>query len=179
MAADYFPLKENTRFEYNYKSTEFDGTAKVFIDIVKIAKKSGKTVAEVQMIFELRDVHTDTYNITRDARWLTTADGVMVGGRREFPIPPKEGAQWKEDPDVSEVISLSDKVSIKAGKFKNCMKILTKLSGGAAGKSVRYYAPGVGHILEEYAGEDKTCELELVTIGKIPLPIKKKGKWKS
>jgi hypothetical protein len=178
MASDYFPLKENTRLEYSYKSTEFDGVARVFIDIVKVVKKSGKIVAQVQMIFELRDVHTDNYSITRDSKWLTTADGVMVGGRREFPLPPKtkEGAQWTEDPDVSEIISLSDKVSIKAGKFRNCMKILTKLSGGAAGKSVRYYAPGVGYILEEYAGADKTCELELVSVGKIPPPPKKKRK---
>ena len=175
MAAEYFPLKEGTRFEYKYKSTEFAGIAKVFIDIVKVVKKPGKTVAQAEMIFELRDTHTDEYTITRDAKWLTTADGVMVGGRREFPLPPKEGASWNESPDVNEIVSLSDKVSIKAGKFQNCMKIVTRLAGGDAGKSVRYYAPGVGYILEEYTGEDKTCELELVSVGKIPPPpVKKK-----
>jgi len=176
MAAEYFPLKENTRFEYKYKSTEFEGVARVFIDIVKIAKKPGKMVAQVRMIFELRDTHTDEYSITRDAKWLTTADGVMVGGRREFPIPPKEGSKWAESPDTSEIISLSDKVSVKAGKFKNCMKIVTMLAGGDSGKSVRYYAPGVGYILEEYTGADKTCELELVSVGKIPPPPGKKKK---
>jgi len=176
MAAEYFPLKEKTRFAYKYKSTEFEGIAKVFIDIVKVVKKPGKIVAQAEMIFELRDTHTDEYTITRDAKWLTTADGVMVGGRREFPLPPKEGFSWSEYPDVNEIVSMSDKVSIKAGKFKNCMKIVTKLSGGDAGKSVRYYAPGVGCILEEYIGGDKTCELELISVGKIPPPPVKKGK---
>lgn len=176
MAAEYFPLKKNTRFEYKYKSTEFEGVAKVFIDIVSVAKKPGKTVAQAQMIFELRDTHTDNYSITRDAKWLTTANGVMVGGRREFPVRPKEGFKWEETPDSSEIISLSDKVSIKAGKFSKCMKIVTRLAGGSAGKSVRYYAPGVGYILEEYAGEDKTCELELVSVHSIPPPAAPKKK---
>ena len=119
MAAEYFPLKEGTRFEYKYKSTEFEGVAKVLIDIVKVVKKPGKTVAQAEMIFELRDTHTDEYAITKGANWLTTADGVMVGGRREFPLPPKEGASWDEYPDANEIVSMSDKVSIKAGKFKN------------------------------------------------------------
>lgn len=173
--ADYFPLKDKTRFEYKFTSTEFDGTARVFIDILEVKKKAAKLVAQARMIFELRDSHTTEYTITRDAKWLTTADGVIVGGRREFPLPPKEGAKWDESPDASEVISLSDKVSIKAGKFANCMKIVTMLAGGDAGKSVRYYAPGVGYILEEYSGEDKTCELELVAVSKVP-EEKKKGK---
>ncbi len=175
MAVDYFPLKERTRFEYKFTSTEFEGSAKIYIDILSVAKKAAKTVAQARMIFELRDSHTTEYVITRDAKWLTTADGVITGGRREFPMAAKEGFKWEEYPDASEVISLSDKVSIKAGKFAKCLKIVTKLAAGDAGKSVRYYAPGTGYILEEYNGEDKTCELELVAISKVP-EEKKKGK---
>lgn len=174
--ADYFPLKEQTRYEYKFTSTEFEGTAKVYIDILSVSKKAAKTVAQARMIFELRDSHTTEYTITRDAKWLTTADGVMIGGRREFPLPVKEGAKWDEHPDSSEVVSLSDKVSIKAGKFAKCMKVVTMLAGGDSGKSVRYYAPGVGYILEDYNGEDKTCELELVAVTKVPEEKKKTGK---
>lgn len=174
--ADYFPLKEQTRYEYKFTSTEFEGVAKVFIDILTVKKKAGKTVAEARMIFELRDSHTTSYTITRDAKWLTTADGVIIGGRREFPFPVKEGARWDEYPDSNEVVSLSDKVSIKAGKFANCMKVVTMLAGGDSGKSVRYYAPGTGYILEEYNGEDKTCELELLAVTKVPEEKKKSRK---
>ena len=175
MAVDYFPLKDNTRFEYKFTSTEFEGTAKIYIDIVSVKKKAGKLVAQAKMIFELRDSHTTEYIITRDAKWLTTADGVITGGRREFPLPVKEDAKWSEDPDTSEIVSLSDKVSIKAGKFANCMKIVTLLAGDA-GKSVRYYAPGTGYILEEYTSEDKTCELELLAVSAIPEAPKKNKK---
>lgn len=176
MAADYFPLKENTRFEYKYKSTEFEGTAKVFIDIVKVAKKPGKTVAQAQMIFELRDSHTSEYTISKDAKWMTTTNGVMVGGRREFPFPLAEGRKWNESPDTSEIVSMSDKVSIAAGKFSKCLKVVTLLDNGSAGKGVRYYAPGVGCVLEEYTDSAKTCELQLVSVGKIPPPQPKKRK---
>jgi len=173
MASDYFPLKEKTRHEYKFTSTEFEGAAKILIDLLEVKKKAGKTVAQARMVFELRDSHTTLYTITRDAKWLTTADGVITGGRREFPLPAKEGVKWDEYPDSSEVVSLSDKVSIAAGKFAKCMKVVTMLAGGDAGKSVRYYAPGVGHILEEYNGEDKTCELELLSVSRIPEEKKK------
>ncbi len=176
MASEYFPLKEKTRYEYKFTSTEFEGSAKVFIDILDVKKKAGKLVAEARMVFELRDSHTTLYTITRDAKWLTTADGVITGGRREFPLPVKEGAKWEEPPDSSEIVSLSDKVSIGAGKFAKCMKIVTRLAAGDAGKSVRYYAPGVGYILEEYSGEDKTCELELLAVSKVPAEVKKGAK---
>ena len=49
-------------------------------------------------------------------------------------------------------------------------------AGGDGGKSVRYYAPGTGYILEEYGGEDKTCELELLAVGKVPEEKKKSRK---
>lgn len=173
---EYFPLKEQTRFEYKFTSTEFEGTARICIDILEVKKKGPKTVAQARMIFELRDSHTTNYTITRDAKWLTTADGVIIGGRREFPFPAKEGFKWDEYPDSSEIVSLSDKVSIKAGKFAKCMKIVTLLAGGDAGKSVRYYAPGVGYILEDYSGEDKTCALELVAVSKVPEEKKKTRK---
>ncbi len=177
MAAEYFPLKKDVRLEYRYKSSEFDGAAKVFVDFLSVAKKPGKTVAQVRMTFELRDTHTDNYSVTRDPKWLTAADGIVVGGRKEFPLPPRKGAQWEESPDSSEIVSLTDKVSVKAGKFKNCMKIVTKLDGGRSGRSVRYYAPGVGYVFEEYDGGDKVCEMELVAVGKVPPapPSKKKS----
>lgn len=165
---DYFPLKEKTRYEYSYNSSEFDGEAKVYIDILKVLKKDTKITAKARMTFILRDTHVTEYEIKKDKKWVITTDGIVIGGRKEFPLPPKEGIKWDESPDSNEIVSLTDKLSIKAGKFSNCMKILTKISGGDAGTSVRYYAPGVGYVFEDYYAEDKICKVELISIGTVP-----------
>lgn len=165
--ADYFPLKDNVRLEYRFESTEFEGKAKVYIDIFKISKKAASTVAQAKMTFILRDTSVDNYIITKSKKWVTTTNGVIIGGRKEFPLPVKEQIKWDESPDANEIVSLSEKVSVKAGKFAKCMKVVTHLSGGDCGKSVRYYAPGVGYILEKYLAEDKTCKIELIRVSKL------------
>lgn len=165
--ADYFPLKKNTRREYCFESTEFEGKAKVYIDIAKVFKRANYTAAKTRMIFILRDTNIDEYLITKSKKWVTTANGVIIGGRKEFPLPVKAGTKWVEAPDTNEIVSLSEKVFVKAGKFEKCMKVVSYLSGGDSGKSVRYYAPGVGYILEKYSAEDKTCKIELVSVSNL------------
>jgi len=166
--ADYFPLKDNTRLEYLFESTEFEGKAKIYIDIFQVTKKADSIIAQAKMTFILRDTTDDDYIITKNKKWITTANGVIIGGRREFPLPVKLGNTWVEAPDASEITSLSEKVSVKAGKFEKCMKVVSHLSGGDSGKSVRYYAPGIGYVLEKYSAEDKTCKIELVSVSKLP-----------
>jgi len=178
MPKDYFPLKEKTRYEYSYNSSEFEGEAKIYIDILKVSKKGDKTTAEAKMTFILRDTNETNYKITKDKKWVITTDGIVIGGRKEFPIPPKEGIKWDESPDSNEIVSLTDKLSIKAGKFSNCMKVLTKIAAGDAGSAVRYYAPGVGYVFEDYYAEDKICKVELVSITKVPEEVKDKSKKK-
>lgn len=167
MPKDYFPLKEKTRYEYEFKSSEFDGTAKVYIDIIKVNKKGSSVTAHARMKFILRDEHTTEFKIKKDSKWVITTDGIVVGGRKEFPLPPKEGIKWDEYPDSNEIVSMTDKLSIKAGKFTNCLKVLTKIAGGDAGMATRYYAPGVGYVMEDYMAEDKNCFVELVSISKL------------
>lgn len=174
---DYFPLKEKTRYEYEFKSTEFDGVATVYIDILKVTKKGKSTIADARMIFRLRDENITEFKIKKNDKWVITTDGITIGGRKEFPIPPQEGRKWDEYPDSHEIVSVTDKVSIKAGRFSNCLKIMTKIAGGDGGIAIRYYAPDVGYILEDWKGEDRQMYAELVSIRKLTdeeLEIKKK-----
>ena len=177
MSKDYFPLKEKTRYEYEFQSSEFDGVAKVFIDILKVNKKGKTIVANARMKFILRDENIVEFKIKNDSKWVVTTDGIVIGGRKEFPLPPKEGLHWNEYSDYNEIVSMTDKVSVKAGKFTNCLKVITRIAGGDAGIGVRYYAPGVGYILEDYKAEDRTSYVELVSISSIPddeIKIKKR-----
>jgi len=175
MSRDYFPLKEGMRYEYEFKSSEFDGVAKVYIDILKVSKKGKTTIANARMKFILRDEHTTEFKIKKDSKWVITTDGIVIGGRKEFPVPPKEGLHWNEYSDYNEIVSMTDKVSIKAGKFSNCLKVFTRIDGGDAGIGVRYYAPDVGYILEDYKAEDRISYVELVSVSKITDDKTKKG----
>lgn len=164
---DYFPLKSRTRYEYEFTSSEFDGKATVYIDIISVKKNKKSEIADARMTFILRDSHTTEFKIKKDGKWVITTDGIVIGGRKEFPLPPKEGITWDEYPDFNEIVSLTDKVSIKAGKFSNCLKVLTKIAGGDAGMATRYYAPGVGLVMEDYNAEDKVCFVELVSVSEL------------
>lgn len=175
---DYFPLKKNTRLEYSYESTEFSGKARVFLDILNVRKNKSSDVADVRMTFILRDTHKTEYKITKSKKWVTTADGLVIGGRKEFPLPPKEGREWVESPDICKIVSMDAAVRVKAGKFFKCMKIVSRLSGGDSGRSERYYAPNVGYIFEKYSAEDKDCRVELVNMEKLKEVEPKKEKRK-
>ena len=179
MSRDYFPLKERTRYEYEFKSSEFDGVAKVYIDILKVKKKGNTTTAFARMRFVLRDENITEFKIKKDLKWVITTDGIVIGGRKEFPLPPKEGSRWNEYSDYNEIVSMTDKVSIKAGRFENCLKVVTRIAGGDAGVGIRYYAPNVGYILEDYKAEDRISYVELVSVSEVPeneIEIKKKRK---
>lgn len=175
---DYFPLNPMTRYEYDFKSTEFEGIAKVYIDIINVTKNNKSIVANARMIFKLRDEHVTEFKIKKDNRWVISTNGIVVGGRKEIPVKPKEGFKWDEYPDQNEIVSMTDKLVIKGGKFKNVLKVLTRIAGGDAGMATRYYAPGVGYVMEVYDAEDKNCFVEFVSLSKLkPEDLKiKKGR---
>lgn len=167
--ADYFPLRKGMGFEYAYTSSEFEGKASALIEILSTSKKAGGLLAQARMTINIKGTANSTdYSITRSSKWLITSDGIVVGGRKEYPIPPAVGSKWDEYPDASKIVSLSEKVSVPAGKFKKCMKVVTLLAGGDSGNSVRYYAPRVGYVLEKYFGEDMQAEVKLVSINSGP-----------
>jgi|GEM_PF-836666 len=164
---DYFPLAAGTQHIYEYSSSEFDGLARVVVIILSV--KGGKKTVSVsaRMRVELKGhASTTDYAMRKTAAEVVSDDGIVVGGRIEFPLPPQKGRKWEAYPDTSEIVSLTDKIEVPAGKFRDCMKIVTLLSGGDSGSAVRYYAPGVGYVYEKYNSDDIRAEVSLVSVGK-------------
>lgn len=162
MAAEYFPLEEKRRLTYKLTSSDFEGTAVVHIDILKTECQENKTVAKATMTFSLKDTHTADFEIINDGKWVYSTNGIVTGGRKEFPVPPAEGSKWIEAPDSCRIQTLGDVKETAAGKFENCMKVVTLIADGDGGAAMRWYAPGIGLIYEDYHAEDKQCELELI-----------------
>ena len=161
---DYFPLLKGLRLEYEHVGSEFEGTEKIVVEILSV-KKQGKTIlAQAKMTIELNgEISVSNYKINQTSDWVSTDRGIL-GGRKEFPLPPSMGKKWDEQIYSCTVESLSDQISVPAGQFKNCLKISMLIAAGDAGSAVRYYAPEVGYIFEEYSGEERHDEVRLVSI---------------
>ena len=167
-APDYFPLKKNWRYTYNFTSSDFAGTAAVHIDILDVKDDGAKTTANARMTFILRDTHITRFEIINDGEWLYSTNGIVTGGRKEFPLPPEAGKKWTESPDFCRIQSLDGTCETPAGKFDGCMKVSTLIAEGDGGSAERWYAPGTGLVREEYNAEDKQCSLILAA--SMPLP---------
>ncbi|MFA6584766.1 MAG: hypothetical protein WCS77_10755, partial [Elusimicrobiaceae bacterium] len=121
--------------------------------------------ATVKMTVFLKNHETSSvYSITKDKNSVTSYDGIVIGGRKEFPLPSVEGAQWNEYPDANEIVSATDKLKLGNVKYEKCLKVLSLIAGGEAGTAVRYYAPDVGYIHEVYNAEDLQAEVTLLRV---------------
>jgi len=101
-------------------------------------------------------------------------EGVYEGDRADrllFPFPLAEGQRWSSDRETQwRVKSLDASVEVPAGEFTHCLCIASS-SGLDTGASVdRFYAPGVGLVLQHYSDEARATELRL-TWHNIPLEL--------
>jgi hypothetical protein len=163
--ADYFPLLKGLRLEYEHTGSEFEGTEKIVIEILSIKKQGNMVVAQTKMTVELKGkTKVLEYKIHRTPNWISTDNGIVIGGRKEFPLPPTIEKKWDDRIYSCTIDSLTEQLSVPAGQFKNCLKVSMLIAGGDAGSGVRYYAPDIGYIYEEYSGEERGDEVRLVSI---------------
>ncbi|MFA5162540.1 MAG: hypothetical protein WC421_09860 [Elusimicrobiales bacterium] len=157
---DFFPFKLAARYVYNFRSSELDGPAVVSVTVLKIAKAGRNTAAHIRMTTEYRGDFADIlYTVKKTSKAVIAGDGIVMGGRTEFPLPPAKGKSWSESGDESAIAALDDRVSIPAGTFSGCMRVETKLEN--SGSARRWYAPGAGLVREECSAPELEAVLEL------------------
>lgn len=160
---DYFPFVAGKKYVYRYTSSEFDGCAEASVVFLAVKCEKDEQVATVRLTVLLKGHESATvYNVVKNPAGVSSYDGIVVGGRKEFPLPVKEGAEWDEYPDANEIVSLCEKQHVGHHSYENCLKVRTLIAGGEAGTAERYYAPGVGYIRESYHSEDLQAEVTLV-----------------
>ena len=164
-ARDYFPLRKGLCLEYLYESNEFSTPAHVVVTILRVAGK-GKTVSAVaRMTTKLKGQETSTeFKVAKTLKAVVSYDGIIIGGRTEFALPAKTGTKWREEPENSEIKSVSEKVKTPAGQFCNCMKVASKIELEDGGFAERYYAPGVGYVMEKYCTGDIQAVVQLLSV---------------
>jgi hypothetical protein len=100
----------------------------------------------------------DIYNkkgkiISHEGGWRAGVDGAKAG--LIMPGNPKIGTRYYEEyaPDVAmdrgEIISMSEVIEVPAGKFENVLKIEETSALNASEKEYKYYAKGVGLLIDE------------------------------
>lgn len=109
---------------------------------------------------------------SHEGSWLSGVNGARFG--LMMPGKPKVGERYQQEVapgvalDRAEVVSLTEKVKVPAGTYKNCLK--TRESSGLENAvETKQYAPGVG-LLDD--GSFKLSKIEKPTI-KLPDPVTK------
>ena len=166
-ASAYFPMNKGMRLKYEYTSSEFDDAKIVVIEIIEVSAKNEEVYAKVRMTPNLGGrTASSFYTITKTPMEVFSGETIIMGPRKEFPIPLKVGRRWTESSNLNRVSSLKSKVkiSVPAGDFTGCLRIVTKIDGGDGGSAVRFYYPGVGLVYEEYMGEERQDTIRLLSL---------------
>ncbi|MFH1726287.1 MAG: hypothetical protein ABII00_16885 [Elusimicrobiota bacterium] len=163
LAPDYFPLRPGLKWTYRHTSTEFEGveTVEVVIDRVRTSGRETRARATLTRTRKGRLVKSLSYGIRKTPDEVFSEGGVLGLARKEFPLPAAMGSTWMEAPDRHVIASLDAAIDVPCGAYSGCLRVDTFMAEGDAGSATRYYAPGLGYVCEEYAGEAWSSRAQL------------------
>ena len=162
---DYFPLIEGYGLRYHHTSTEFQDVQEVLLKFTDIRAFREDAVATVLMSRTRMGQTTQyTYKVRRNVKQVVAEGGILGFARIEYLRPPVPGKRWTEEPNMHEVAALDAAMEVPAGKFFRCMRINTFIAGGDGGSAIRYYAPGIGYIYEEWSDENWGARVSLIAV---------------
>ncbi|GAB4033793.1 MAG: hypothetical protein Fur0012_13800 [Elusimicrobiota bacterium] len=158
----YLPISIKGVYEYEFTSSEFQGTKKVVVEFKGYSEKDSMASASITY-FNKNSQKSNDFTLKIADNGIISSDTVLAGARIEIPFPLFKGKEWTENSDKNRVSTFSAKISVPAGNFENCLKITTRIGGGDAGVAERYYAPNLGLVMETVNAEDKQETLRLVS----------------
>lgn len=160
--SDYFPLNKRLVLVYRYTSSEFSGAKTIRVEQLRYFPKDNAATF-MRTTYYNGTSYNEVYGAHANQSGVYSVNGLLGGDRMEFSLPERVGSTWRKDSNGSTIESLSARVGVPAGDFSNCLKVTTELGGGDAGISERYYAPGIGLVYENVAGEAARETLKLVS----------------
>lgn len=92
-------------------------------------------------------------------------DGVYHAGALVLPV--KAGTRWGVPPREYLLEGFAGRAAVPAGEFERCALVSYLIAGGDGGSGERYYAPGVGLVLESCRDESDPYETRLLRIGRM------------
>ena len=163
---DYYPIEENTKYSYVGKGNEF-ATYTVFVDYIsnnRIQTRTNNGGTESVNVMELKDNQlTLLYSRGETYFRQNFLNNEYDGGKILLKGPLKEGTSWNYDENTTAVITnISKEVVTPIGNFK-AIEVTIE---GKQGKTVDYYAKGVGLVKTITFGEGYEVSSTLSSIEK-------------
>lgn len=165
-ATEFFPMIKNRIYEYEYTSSEFLGSRRLTLEHLDYSEKEGFLTVRLTA-YNRNTPWVETFSVQFKGDGLHATSSPLGGPRMEIPLPLYQNRSWTEGSYYNRVTSLKHKVTVPAGTFENCVRILTKIGGGDAGSAYRVYAPGVGLVEEALSAEDRQDHIRLVAIKQV------------
>jgi hypothetical protein len=110
------------------------------------------------------NIYSNGKVVSHEGAWRYGVDTNQLGVI--MPAHPKVGTQFQPEnvPGITteddEVLSVSETVRVRAGRFRNCLKVQETLTDGTL--EYKYYAPNVG-VVKEVTGDGS---IDLVSVGR-------------
>lgn len=164
-ATEFFPMRKSRIYEYEYTSSDFPGTRKLTIEHLDYSENEGVLAARLTA-YNRDTPWVEDYGVRFKADGLHATSSPLGGPRVEIPLPLYQNRSWTEGAYYNRVTSLKHRITVPAGTFEGCLRILTRIGGGA-GSAYRVYAPGVGLVEEALSAEGRRDHIRLAAIKQV------------
>lgn len=156
---DYVPYTRGGVYTYDYTSSEFTGTKALRIEYGAYSE-TDRAVTVTLTVFNKNKPWVTTFKVSQGANGVQAGGSPIGGARLEMPTPVVYNQSWDEAGYHNRVAAINTTATVPAGSYKNCVRIISRAETGSIN---RYYAPGVGLVMEQSITEDKQESISLVS----------------
>ena len=163
---EYYPIEENTKYSYVGKGNEF-ATYTVYVDYItnnRIQTRTNNGGTESVNVMELKDNQLSLLYSRGETYFRQNfLNNEYDGGKILLQGPLKEGTSWNYDENTTATITnISKEVVTPMGNFK-AIEVTIE---GEQGKTIDYYAEGIGLVKTIASGEGYEVSSTLSSIEK-------------
>ena len=159
--SEYAPIARAGVYIYEYSSNKFSGKRLLRFEYGPYSERDG--LVTVTISFDDRtSPWTGTFQMQNGPDGVTAGGSTWGMARLEMPNPVVYNYKWDEGNVQNRIAAVNTTATTPAGSFRNCVRILSRIDGGNTGTINRYYAPGVGLVMEQLISRDKQETITLL-----------------
>ncbi|OGS12120.1 MAG: hypothetical protein A2234_07455 [Elusimicrobia bacterium RIFOXYA2_FULL_58_8] len=159
---DYAPFHRGGVYTYEYTSSEFSDSRMMQLEFGAFSVKDN-SVTVTKTVFNNDTAQSATFLVYLTPNGIQADGSPLAGARLEMPSRLAHNQAWEEGADRSRVAAANTSIRTASGNYTGCVRIITRLAGGSDGTINRYYAPGVGLVVEQLSTRGRQEMISLVS----------------